>query len=688
MTLDCFITSSNVPLITDIFQVYLVLAAATHQTYFTISLGLPTSIQSSTVTLEDVQALPQEPELPPAEVMPVVSPPSLKEVQQAMQEASEQVEGRGAEEVLKELLERVVEAALGQVEGGSEEKVDKATVQEGVEVDALGAEKGKTEANTIAELLEQAVEEEVEGEDTVAKGGVAGAEKEQEVAEMDSSEDAAEDGNGVREGEGEIVAGSVEETTAGVETGSRETVGAEIIDEPLATEVSQEVVEETVATLVETEGDLAVEEAEVEANNEQAVFLEEEGEAEAETQEAEETTTVVEVVVGGGSQQQSVVESDRSLGVGDVEQIEDMWGVGEALQEETQVDETEGEVVILPFDNYEIETTQIIVEEPVEEEEINIMKDAEGQKVEDEQGHLVVEGGATEKTEAVGTETGEAAGGEKDGESVIKEVLVIEGGDQQAGEEEQIALETSHGSEKEDHDVLVISGPELEDGAEASIEQHPQNQAPTPSPSLGVVETGENTLDSEKSNHDNEIVTPTDDLLPHDPVVAQPTLNNFVKDVLAGLPQAEGQEPGKANELVENTAGTTETKELGLEAWKIGAISAAVFLVLETVVIIIYILKCRNKNSTQAQQRACEEGCVEQETATGGDCSDDTLPAGNGDTQQIALEPSDAASTLAQNKEQQEEEHEIAMSDLLPSSTEKSANNGPDSSQDLRTSIL
>ncbi|KAM7419144.1 hypothetical protein PAMA_016321 [Pampus argenteus] len=614
-----------------------------------LSEGLPTSIQSSTVTLEDVQALPQEPELPPAEVVPVVSPPSLKEVQQAMQEASEQVEGRGAEEVLKELLERVVEAALGQVEGGSEGKVDKATIQEGVEVDALGAEKGKTEANTIAELLEQAVEEEeVEGEDTTAKGGVSGTEKEQEVAEMDSSEDAAEDRKRVREGEGETAAGSVEETTAGVETGSRETVGAEIIDESLATEVSQEVVEETVATLVETEGDLALEEAEVEANNNQAVFLEEEREAEAGTQEAEETPTVVEVVVGGGSQQLSVVESDHSLGVGDVEQIEDVWGVGEALQEETQVDETEGEVVILPFDNHEIETTQIVVEEPVEEEQVNTMK---GQKVEDERGHLVVEGGATEKAEAVGAETGEAAGDEEDGESVIKEVLVIEGGDQQAGEEEQIALETSHGSEKEDHDVLVISGPELEDGAEASIDQRPQNQAPTRSPSLGVVETGENTGDSEKSNHDIEIVTPTDDLSPHDPVDAQPTLHNFVKDVLAGLPQAEGQETGEVIELVENTAGTTETKEMGLEAWKIGAISAAVFLVLETVVVIIYILKCRNKN-------------------------------------RIALEPSDAASTLAQNKEQQEEEHEIAMSDLLPGSTEESANNGPDSSQDLRTSIL
>lgn len=38
--------------------------------------------------------------------------------------------------------------------------------------------------------------------------------------------------------------------------------------------------------------------------------------------------------------------------------------------------------------------------------------------------------------------------------------------------------------------------------------------------------------------------------------------------------------------------------------------------------------------STLALQRACEEGCVEPEAATGGDCSDDTLLAGNGNTQQ------------------------------------------------------
>ncbi|KAM6941602.1 uncharacterized protein PEZ65_003583 [Lycodopsis pacificus] len=626
-----------------------------------------TSIQSSTaVTLQDGPAIPQEPELPPAEVVPAVAPPSLKEVQQAVQEASEQVESRGAEEVLKELLERVVEAAWGQVEVGGEAKADEEAVREAAEEDAFEADKGEVETDTKAEVLEQAVEE-AEGEDMDAEGGYNGAEEEQEVAVVDALEVVAEEG----EGEGEAKTGSVEETTAGVEAER-----VEVIDESLGTEVSQGIVEDTVAALEETGGYLEVGEAGAEDGEEQAVLSEEKVAAETETQEVEETPAVMEVAVDG--EPETVVESDPSLAVAGMEQIEDVW-----LNEGTQVDKMEGNAIVPHIDNLEIETTPT-VGEPVEE--INIVNNAEGPEVEDEQGHLVVGGGAAEDFGAEGTEVGE--------ESVIKGesvALANEGGDQQAGAEEQIALETSHGSEKEDQEVPVISAPEPEDGDEASMELRPENQAPTPRPSLGGVEPGENALGEETPNNGNEIIVPTVDLSPHDPVEAQPTLDHFVKDVLAEPPQAEGEEPGEANELVEDAAGNRETSEQGLEAWKIGAISAAAFLVLETVIIIIYVLKCRNKNSTLAFQRACEEGCVEPEAATGGDCSDDTLPAGNGDAQQIAaLDTSDAASTLARNKEHNEEERAIAMSNLPPSSAEESASigPGPDSSQDLRTSIL
>lgn len=388
-----------------------------------ISLGLSTSIQSSTVvTLQDGQALPQEAELPSAEVVPVVAPPSLQEVQQAVQEASEQVEGRGAEEVLKELLERVVEAALGQVEGGGEAKADEAGEQ-----GTLGDEKGETESDT------EAVEEDAKGKDMAHKGRDTDVEEEQEVGDVNAYEDVAEVEKGVVEGKVETAAGPVEETTADVETGGREAEEVEVIDESPDTKVIHEVVEETVAALEEMGGYAAVEEAGVDDNKRQVELSEGKGGAEPNTQEGEETPADVEVAVGSESELETGLESDAS----------------------PAVEEKEGEVIVPPSDNYEMETTQTVVGEPVEqEEEVNIVKEGEGLEVEDEQGHLVVEGGAAEEVQAEDTATAETEGGERHEESVIKEesvALVNEGlGDQQAGEEEQIALETSHGSKKED----------------------------------------------------------------------------------------------------------------------------------------------------------------------------------------------------------------------------------------------
>ncbi|XP_029987772.1 glutamic acid-rich protein [Sphaeramia orbicularis] len=644
--------------------------------------GVSSSIQSSTVVnVQDGQALTQEQEPPPAEVVPVVAPPSLKEVQQAVQEASEQVEGRGAEEVLKELLERVVEAALGQVEGGGEAKLEDAAVEEGIEEDAAGAENGDAETDTEAEagVLEGAVEDEVVGEDVDDRAG--NTSEEQKVDEMkievNTSEDVAEIGTVVVEEESETAAGLEEETTAGVHDGDGEAQSVEPNDDSLDTEVSQDVLPEVVATS---------EEAEVvaEDSEEQNVLLEEKGEIE--TQEAEENPAV-EIAVVGEPEQETVLDSDLNLGLTDVEQV----GEGREKQnpegEVTQVDQLEDEViVVVPSDNYEIETTQTVDGEPVEEEvNINILKE-------------------TEEVEARGAELEEAAGGEKDEQAVNEEESLVT----EAREEEQIALETPQSSKQEDQEVLVISARESDDdddgddddtavggggNGEVSIEQSPEGhpEAPTPSPSLSGTGIGENTLDEEKSNHGNEITTPTDDILPHDPALAHPAVESFVKDVLVQPSQVEGEQLGEANELVEDTAGHTEISELGLEAWKIGAISAAVLLVLETIVIVLYILKRRTRSSNPALQRACEEGCVEPEAATGGDYSDDTLPAGNGDTQQITVpDASNTASTLAQNKEHQEGENVIPMSDLPPSSTEDLANSeaGPDPSQDNRTSIL
>lgn len=103
----------------------------------------------------------------------------------------------------------------------------------------------------------------------------------------------------------------------------------------------------------------------------------------------------------------------------------------------------------------------------------------------------------------------------------------------------------------------MISAPEPGDGADGPMEQSPENQGPTSGPSRGGVEAEVNTLGDEKSNDANDIITASDDLLPHDPVMAQPTLDNLVEDDVAEGPQAEGEEPGEANELVEDIAAAT-----------------------------------------------------------------------------------------------------------------------------------
>lgn len=84
------------------------------------------------------------------------------------------------------------------------------------------------------------------------------------------------------------------------------------------------------------------------------------------------------------------------------------------------------------------------------------------------------------------------------------------------------------------------------------MEPSPENQAFTPGTFPGVGEPEENALGEEAYN--NEIIDPTDVLLPHDAVEPQAAPDHSVK-VLAEPPQAEGEEPGEANELLEEAAG-------------------------------------------------------------------------------------------------------------------------------------
>ncbi|XP_058496165.1 uncharacterized protein LOC131466746 [Solea solea] len=399
------------------------------------SKDLSTSNQSSKeVTLQDglTSHRELELELPSAEVVPVVAPPTLKEVQQAVQEASEQVEGRGAEEVLKELLERVVEAALTQVD--SEVKAGEGAAQEVVEEDTQLTEKGEAKTDTD----EQGLKKGLEGEDVSVNGGYTGAGEEYGVAEVDTFEEDAKEGKGITQDEGKTAAGAVAEATVGVETGGKEADGVEVINESLDAEFSQGVAEATLAALDET----GVEEVIMEHSNKQDVLSKEA--AETGTWSAEESPAIGEVAVDKKTQKETltVEQSDPSLAVHDEEQL------AGALEEKTPVDEIESEVTVLPSDHDGTDSTQTVAGEQGEEGE-DIVKETNGPAVEDEQGQLMVEGGAAKEVEAEGTDVGEAAGGEKESErKEASKALVKEWGEQLV-EEEQVILEMSHDSETE-----------------------------------------------------------------------------------------------------------------------------------------------------------------------------------------------------------------------------------------------
>lgn len=94
--------------------------------------------------------------------------------------------------------------------------------------------------------------------------------------------------------------------------------------------------------------------------------------------------------------------------------------------------------------------------------------------------------------------------------------------------------------------MVRISGPEADDGAEITTEQSPENQA----------STADLFLTDEQFNG-NEIITPTNDLFPNHPADAEPTLDNFMSDVLVEHPGTKGEALGETRELVKEPAITT-----------------------------------------------------------------------------------------------------------------------------------
>ncbi|XP_047220183.1 uncharacterized protein si:dkeyp-118a3.2 isoform X3 [Girardinichthys multiradiatus] len=591
--------------------------------------GVSTPIQFSTeVAYQDGQNLPQEPELLN---VPLVSPPSLKEVQQAMQEASEQVKGHGAEEVLKELLERVVEAALGQVEAGDQAK-DMVVEKEGVEDDSLGVKMIESETEEEIETLELHWEE----RNMSLKIADNGFEESKIVAGKDALKNVAGGGKEVVKNEGETVARSVEETRF------RQAVGLEVTDESLlGTKLTQDDVD---IASEETEGES---ERGKEDSEEQVVLIVLKNATERETQNGEETPATVKVAVGIQPEQETAEESTAGLGVAEKEQTEDSRRKEAALLEKSQTDQTNGQKTS-SHPNDQVIQIKTVIGEPIKEQgEVRRGENVDELQKADDNGLAEID--EEEKAEAVGTDITETILEGKYGD-VIKEGSVA-GGDN-PGEEGQIASEDLEHN-KEDQAALVIPGLQSEECNKDFIEKRPEKQPTTPHPSFGARATEYNTLIDATSNHHSKIITTNPGFLPHNHGMNQPTMDKFEKDVFAEYHQATEDKPKGTRDVVEDIPGAREKNVQGLEAWKIGAIFTAVFMVLETVVIIIYILKCRNKKRI------------------------------------VRLDPSDVASTLAIKREKQEDEHAVAMSDHSLSSTEMLPSTGPgsDSSQDFRTSI-
>ncbi|XP_073806565.1 uncharacterized protein si:dkeyp-118a3.2 isoform X4 [Danio rerio] len=107
----------------------------------------------------------------------------------------------------------------------------------------------------------------------------------------------------------------------------------------------------------------------------------------------------------------------------------------------------------------------------------------------------------------------------------------------------------------------------------------------------------------------NEIIISSDPSMDNQ---GEPALMNIVEELLPTpiLKLRAGESDGA---LVEERDDSTQTKAIGQEAWKIGAIAAAFCLILQTAVTVVYIIKCRRKTNRSAVDDLPEYSQVQQE---------------------------------------------------------------------------
>ncbi|XP_041728269.2 cyclic nucleotide-gated cation channel beta-1 [Coregonus clupeaformis] len=572
-----------------------------------------------------------------AQDLPTSILPSVELTPQEASELTQEPELLAGEEEQEEVLPEVAPPSLKEVEDAVQEASELAS-EPGVEEvlkelleRVVEAAMREVQREAQGEVKEEVAEVEDGVEEELGGGGKQEVEEEGEVEEQGEQEEAVTEV--VEEevevgGEGEAIeAGSVEESIA-------EEVEDQLVEAPVAPLTKGEVVEETALPEEEEEGGGKVVVEEMEGEDEE----------------------------GGGK---VVVEETEG---------EEEEGGGKVVVEETEGEEGGGKVVVEETEGEEEEGGGKVVVEETEGEEGEEVVQTE-QETEEEAGAEVVIG------EAGGEEEGD---GESVGEEEGDEGVVVGAADQLGGEAggREGGEETP---ETEDQEVLLDPG----ESSLRSIPGESQDPASPLGPHRPWGETESNTMGGEEiledvdleSNDANKIITFQDNVLNLDPDEATSTLDNFVEDILT---TAEEEEQGETNEVVEATTDTDNT-ESGLEAWKIGVISTAAFLVLETIVIIVYVLKCRDKTN-----RVCEEGCgeVEVEVEAGtAPRNEETPPVGDGDRQQIAaLAPWYLDPSLTQQQEEGEEG--VAMTDIQLNSIEDSTNRPVDPSHDVQTSVL
>ncbi|XP_056316626.1 uncharacterized protein si:dkeyp-118a3.2 isoform X3 [Danio aesculapii] len=161
----------------------------------------------------------------------------------------------------------------------------------------------------------------------------------------------------------------------------------------------------------------------------------------------------------------------------------------------------------------------------------------------------------------------------------------------------------------------------------------------------------------------NEIIISSD---PNIDDKGEPALMNIVEELVPTpiLKLRAGETDGT---LVEERDDSTQTKAIGQEAWKIGAIAAAFCLILQTAVTVVYIIKCRRKTSSSS--------VAPKNSCTGRNACD----ANNTDTT-IPIDEQSAVDDLLEYSQVQQED--VAMTTIPLDSSEKS------SSSDPRTSVV